>query len=264
MTMLDVARLLGVGWDVVKDILKRHLHRRFGKPSLAGLEYIAIDEISVRKGHKYLTLVMDLRSGKVVFVGDGRGADSLKPFWERLKRSRARLRAVATDMSAAYIDKLTEVRRKLHRELQDTMGKNVLKGSRWILLKNPESLNPQRQEHERLQKALEANEPLAKAYYLKEELRQIWKQPNKDAAAVYLEQWIRSALASDVGPLVKMGKTMAMYRTGILAGTTTPYPPGPWKEPTTRSRRSKGRRTATGTKSSSNSGFWGFTRPSTL
>jgi hypothetical protein len=68
-----------------------------------------------------------------------------------------------------------------------------------------------------LQEALEANEPLAKAYYLKEELRQIWNQPNKAAAAVYLEQWINSALASEVGPLVKMGKTMATYRTGILA-----------------------------------------------
>lgn len=197
MTMLDVARLLGVGWDVVKDILKRHLHRRFGKPSLAGLEYIAIDEISVRKGHKYLVLVMDLHSGKVVFVGGGRGADSLKPFWERLKRSRARIRAVATDMSAAFIgsvlehlpgvavvldhfhvvklmnDKFTEVRRKLHRELQDSMGKNVLKGRCWILRKNSESLKPQRHEHKRLQEALDANESLAKAYYLKEELRQI-------------------------------------------------------------------------------------------
>ena len=251
MTMLDVSRLLGVGWDVVKDILKRHLHRRFGSPSLAGLEYIAIDEISVRKGHKYLTLVMDLRSGKVVFVGDGRGADSLKPFWERLKRTQAKIRAVATDMSAAYIgsviehlpgvavvldhfhvvklmnDKLTEVRRKLHRELQDTMGKNVLKGSRWILLKNPENLNAQRQEHERLQEALEANEPLAKAYYLKEELRQIWKQPNKVAASAYLDQWISSALASNVGPLAKMGKTMAMYRTGILAWYDHPISSGP-------------------------------------
>ena len=152
MTMLDVSRLLGVGGDVVKDILTRHLRRRFGRPKLASLEYVAIDEISVRKGHKYLTLVMDLRSGKVVFVGDGLGADSLNPFWEGLKRSRAKIRAVATDMSAAYIgsvfehlpgvavvldhfhvvklmnDRLTEVRRKLHRELQDKMGRRLFKG----------------------------------------------------------------------------------------------------------------------------------------
>ncbi|SFJ85704.1 Transposase [Desulfomicrobium apsheronum] len=124
-------------------------------------------------------------------------------------------------------DRLTEVRRKLHRELQDKMGKSVLKGSRWILLKNPENLNPERQEHERLQEALEANEPLAKAYYLKEELRQIWNQPNKAAAAVYIEQWINSALASEVGPLVKMGKTMATYRTGILAWYDHPISSGP-------------------------------------
>lgn len=58
--------------------------------------------------------------------------------------------------------KLTEVRFKLNREFQDTRGKNVLKSSRWILLKNPENLNPQQQEHERLQEALEANETLAK------------------------------------------------------------------------------------------------------
>ncbi len=84
-------------------------------------------------------------------------------------------------------DRLTEVRRKLHRELQGKAGEGVLKGSRWILLKNPEILNQERQEHERLQEALEANEPLAKACYLKEELRQIWNQPDKAAAAVYLE-----------------------------------------------------------------------------
>ncbi len=85
MTMLDVAKLLGIGWDGVKDIFKRHLHRKFGRPRLSRLKYIAIDEISVRKGHKYLTLVMDLQRGNIVFVGDGKGADALKPFWERLK-----------------------------------------------------------------------------------------------------------------------------------------------------------------------------------
>lgn len=161
-------------------------------------------------------------------------------------------------------DRLTEVRRKLHRELQDTMSKNVLKGSRWILLKNPESLNLQRQEHERLQEALEANEPLAKAYYLKEELRQIWKQPNKAAAGVYLEQWIRSALASDVGPLVKMGKTMAMNRTGILAWYDHPISSGPMEGTNIKIKTLK--RQAYGYRDQEyiNSRFWGFTRPRTL
>ena len=76
MTLKDVSQLLGIGWDCVKDILKRHLAQRFARPCFSGLRYIAIDEISVKKGHKYLTLVMDLQSGAVVFVGDGKGADA--------------------------------------------------------------------------------------------------------------------------------------------------------------------------------------------
>jgi transposase len=102
MTIRDVARHLGVGWDVIKDIQKRDLSRRFAKPKLKHLRHIAIDEIAVAKGHRYLTVVMDLDSGAVVFVGDGKGADALKPFWKRLRPSRAKIEAVAMDMSAAY------------------------------------------------------------------------------------------------------------------------------------------------------------------
>ena len=79
MTILDAARHLGVSWDVVKEIQKRYLGRRFLKPKLHRLKRIAIDEISIGKGHRYLTVVMDLDSGAVVFVGDGKGAEALNP-----------------------------------------------------------------------------------------------------------------------------------------------------------------------------------------
>src|SRR5262249_41296621 len=102
MTILDVARHLGVSWDVVKDVQKRDLSRRYAKPRLKGLRWIAIDEIAVRKGHRYLTGVLDLETGAVVFVGDGKGGDALKPFWKRLRRCKAKVEAVAMDMSAAY------------------------------------------------------------------------------------------------------------------------------------------------------------------
>ena len=78
--MQDVANLLGVGWDTIKTVFKRYLTRRFSKASLGKLKYIAIDEIRVRKGHKYLTLVMDLESGAVVFVGEGRSMNALLHF----------------------------------------------------------------------------------------------------------------------------------------------------------------------------------------
>src|SRR5271166_5635748 len=90
MTILDVARHLNIGWDTVKEIQKRNLQRRFKKVRLRDLQQIAIDEISIGKGHRYVTIVLNLLSGAVVFIGEGKGADALKPFWKQLKVSRAR------------------------------------------------------------------------------------------------------------------------------------------------------------------------------
>jgi transposase len=81
MTVQDVARHLQVSWDIVRDIQKRHLVRRYSKPELKMLKHIAIDEISVGKGHRCLTVVLDLDSGRVVFVGRGKGADSRDLLW---------------------------------------------------------------------------------------------------------------------------------------------------------------------------------------
>ncbi len=104
MTILDVARHLGVSWDVIKEIQKRNLQKRYSKPKLNKPKKIAIDEISIGNGHKYQTIVLDLITGAVVFVGDGKGADALDPFWKRLKPSSAnKIKAVAIDMSPAYI-----------------------------------------------------------------------------------------------------------------------------------------------------------------
>jgi transposase len=108
MTIQDVAQHLSVSWDVIKDIQKRYLTKRFSKPCVKHLKTIAIDEIAVRKGHVYLTVVMDMQSGAIVFVGNGKKADALDPFWERLKRAKAKIEAVAMDMSPAYLGAVTE------------------------------------------------------------------------------------------------------------------------------------------------------------
>src|SRR5208282_4542557 len=101
MTIKDVAQHLQVSWDTIKDIQVKDLQRRFGKPDLRKLKQIAIDEIAVGKGHRYLTTVLNLLTGAVVFVGDGKGVEALTRFWKRLRRARAKIQAVATDMSAA-------------------------------------------------------------------------------------------------------------------------------------------------------------------
>ena len=241
MTIRDVAVHLGVGWDTIKDILKRDLARRFARPKLKHLVHIAIDEFAVARGHRYMTVVLDLDSGAIVFVGDGKAGSALKPFWRRLRPSGAKIRAVAMDMSAAYRkavrenlpkavivfdhfhiaklfnDKLTELRRELHREATDALRKRVLKGVRWLILNDPANLDERRDERRRLREALRLNEPLAAAYYMKEELRWFWRQPGKTFATHFLDGWLRRAWASGIKVLHQMARALALYRSGLLA-----------------------------------------------
>jgi transposase len=251
MTIQDVAKHLQVGWDTVKDIQARSLQRRFGKRNLHKLKKIAIDEIAIAKGHRYLTVVLDLISGAVVFVGDGKGVDSLKPFWKRLRRARAKIVAVATDMSKPYIravrdnlpkavhvfdhfhviklfhEKLSAFRRALYWQLTSEADRHILKGTRWLLLKNPENLDPERDELQRLQEALQLNLPLATAYYLKEDLRQIWSQANKRVARQVLRDWIRRARASGIRMLTQFAATLEEHQEGVLAYYQYPISTGP-------------------------------------
>jgi transposase len=251
MTIQDVARHLDISWDTVKDIQAASLKRRFGNPKLHKLRQIAIDEIAIAKGHRYVTLVLDLLSGAVVFVGDGKGVDALKPFWRRLRRARAKIVAVATDLSKAYIravrdnlpkavhvfdrfhvmklfnEKLSAFRRQLYHQLSSESARKLLKGTRWLLLKNPENLDPERNERERLLAALELNAPLATAYYLKEDLRQLWTQANKRVARRVLRDWLARARASGIAPLIQFAATLEEYQEGILAYYNYPISTGP-------------------------------------
>jgi transposase len=241
MTIKDVARHLGVGWDTVKEIQKQQLEVRFEKPRLKHLKHLAIDEISIGSGHRYLTVVLDLDSGAVVYVGEGKGTDSLLIFWKRLRASGARIKAVATDMSPAYTaavrdnlpkaihvfyrfhlvkffnERFSLFRQELQREAEGPLAKAVLKGTRWLLLKNPENLVDERDERKRLEKALALNKPLATVYYMKEDLRQIWDQQNKQAASVFMKDWIARAQSSGIRMLQKFAVTLAEHRHGILA-----------------------------------------------
>jgi transposase len=251
MTIQDVAKHLKVSWGTVKGIQAQSLQQRFGKPKLHKLKKIAIDEIAISKGHRYLTVVLDLISGAVVFVGDGKGVDSLKPFWQRVRRARAKIVAVATDMSKAYIravrdnlpkavhvfdhfhvvklfnEKLSAFRRELYRQLSSDAERKILKGTRWLLLKNPENLDPERNERQRLDEALQLNLPLATAYYLKEDLRQIWHQANLRAARRELRDWLARARASGIDMLVKFADTLEEYQEGVLAYYKHPISTGP-------------------------------------
>jgi transposase len=251
MTIKDVAQHLGISWDTIKDMQTRYLQRHFARPALRHLRRLAIDEIAVGKGRRYLTVVLDLESGAVVFVGEGRGADSLEPFWRRLRSARARIEAVALDMAPAYMsavqkhlpqavlvfdrfhiikmfnDRLTEFRRDLYHDARGRRQKKVLKGTRWLLLKNPENLDPAQREQQRLREALRLNRPLATAYYMREDLRQIWEQADKATATRVLDDWIARAEQARIKVLQRMAATLREHRPGILAYYDYPISTGP-------------------------------------
>ena len=225
---------------MIKEIHSSYLQQHYSPPSLEGVECIGIDEFAVRKGHVYKTIVVDLMTGRIVYVGDGKGVDSLKKFWQRVKKLGIKIKYVATDLSAAFTasvmenapdaihvfdhfhannlvqDAVDDVRRKQYAMEKDINKRNVLKGNRYLLLMNGEDILDGKFKT-RLDNALAMNEPLSKAYYLKEDFREIWRQPTKAMGEAKLEDWCKRAQESKVQPMQKVAATIMAHRTGILA-----------------------------------------------
>ena len=107
-TITAAAATLGMSWNTVKEIVKAFLQRHYSKPDLSSLKHIGIDEFASKKGHVYKTIVVNLETGQIVYVGEGKGADALDGFWKKLRKSGARIESVASDLSAAYISAVRE------------------------------------------------------------------------------------------------------------------------------------------------------------
>jgi transposase len=179
----------------------------------------------------------------VLHVGNGKGADALKGFWQRLRPHKDNITAVAMDLGPAFIlavesnlpkaaivfdpfhvvklmnDKLDVLRRELWNDAP-AERRVFIKNSRWILLKgkenlsdHPEGRHNNKSERERLKEALDYNQPLATAYYLKEELR----QPNKYSGQTFLDSWIARAESSGIAQMTKMAESLRRHEAGILS-----------------------------------------------
>ena len=157
MTVTDLAEVTGLGWDTVKGIIKARLEQGYGHPRLGHLRRLSIDEIYFGRRKKFYTLVIDLDTGQIVWVAKGKGGEALRPFWRALRLSRARIEAVAMDMSAGYWaavlehlpeaaivfdrfhiiklvnEKLNDLRQEMVREATGPM-KQAVKGIRYLLL----------------------------------------------------------------------------------------------------------------------------------
>ena len=238
MTIEDVAALAGLSWDTAKRIVKRRLRRDYGRIPLQGVKHLSIDEIYVGRRRGYYTLVLDLDTGRILWVSAGRGKAGLQGFWRRLRRSRARIKAVAMDMSGAYYaavlaalpgvpivfdryhvmqlmnQRLDELRREMVREATGPL-KLAIKGTRYLLLTRGSHLEPE--QLPKLERALKLNEPLSQGWYLKEELSLLWEQSSYVGMRRFLNQWCEQAQSTSVRQLRQMAKTLQVHRQGLLS-----------------------------------------------
>ena len=204
--------------ETVKDLVKQRLARDYAHIRLKDLRRLAIDEIYLGRKQKYLTLVIDQESGRIIWVGRGKAGEALHGFWRRLKGSGAKIEAVAMDMSQAYAsavarhlpealivfdrfhvmklmnEKLDDLRRELVRQAESEDARVAIKGTRWLLLYRRDNLP--KSKARQLQEALDRNRPLATAYLLKEELALAWEAESWEAMADYFCAWCEKAIAS--------------------------------------------------------------------
>ncbi len=238
-----VAELMRIAWRSVGQICERVADEAAREVDLlAGLRRIGIDEISHRKGHRYLTVVVCHDTGRLVWAAAGRDRQTVECFLDALGEERCKqIELVSADM-AAWIagpisercpqaelcldpfhvvalatDALDEIRCEVWNEARragQTVTARDLKGARFALWKNPEHLTA-RQKH-KLSDIQHTNRRLYRAYLLKEQLRQIYRLP-PDAAIALLDAWIKWARRCRLPPFVKLARTITDQQAGIVA-----------------------------------------------
>ena len=238
MSIKATGEFFGLDWRTVKDIEKRHLKTKFRRIRLRDVRIIGIDEIYVGK-KKYKTIVRDLISGAVLFVGWGKGGKALAKFERRLRASKCKIQVVAMDMSSGYSawvkqsipkaeivfdhfhviqlmnKKLDALRRTTMNKL-DEETRSQLKGKRKLLLSNEENLSET--DHSQLVEVKKTCDDLSTTHAMKEKLRSIYRTAKlKEDARLLFEDWIKAAENSGIAVLKTMAKTIRSRLEGILA-----------------------------------------------
>lgn len=238
-----VAEFFDLGWDAVKAIDKASLDRTLGEPDLDGLEQIAMDEIAIRKGHRYATVVVEPGSRRVLWVGHGRGREDIGKFYQQLGPERcARLKAIAMDMNPGYVEEakarcpaaqivfdLFHIVAKYGHEVVDRVRvdaanavkhdkptRKLIKGSRWLLLKNAENIEKE-EDRTKLSELLAANRSLMKAYVLKDDLKRLWQYRHPGYATRAWQSWFRRAVCSRVDAIRSFARRLKEHLPGILS-----------------------------------------------
>jgi transposase len=243
MDKTTLCSLMRIAWRTVGAIIERVVPRHRAADPLDGLTRIGVDELSYRRHHEYVTVVVDHDRGAVVWAREGKDAATLGAFFQELGKERcAKLEAVTLDLSAAYIKAVTEaspaarqifdrfhVQRLAHDALDsvrrqqwraaDPDDKQAIKGTRFALQKNPWNLTDV--EQGKLTEVQRTNRPLYRAYLLKETLAKILDGAQVNVARDKLHDWIGWAARSRLPPFRKVARTIKKHIEGIVAYVAT-------------------------------------------
>ena len=242
-----VSQLTGLHWHTIKAIDLRRLAHLHGQFAAGGVRRLVMDEFALHKGHRYATVVLDAQRMRVLWVGEGNSRAAIRPFFEALgAEGCARIEAVAMDMNTAMdlevraqcpnaevVYDLFHVVARFGREVvdrvrvdqanalrDDSKARQVIKRSRWLLLRNRDNLEDDRAI--KLDELLAANAPLSAVYLLKTELKEIWFAPSVREGPRRWKRWMRLALESEIAPVIKFAKRLRKYVRGIIASAIYP------------------------------------------
>jgi transposase len=236
-----IAGMLRIAWDTVGRIVARVVADHLDESRLSGLVAIGCDEISYRRGQRYLTSVVDHDSGAIVWCSAGRNAATLQAFFDLLGDRRHSIRAVSIDMSGGYakairasvpqaeicfdpfhivrlgqraVDQVRRDEYNAHERSHTPKGRWI-KDTRWSLLKSPDKQTiPQLA---LLGEVQQANNAMFRAFLLKEELRLLYHLDDPALAPAHLDAWLAWASRSRLAPFVKLARTIRRHQAGILA-----------------------------------------------
>lgn len=246
-----VAQMANLSWATVAKVDSRAIELALGDrtAALADLRWIGVDEVSRTGGHVYFTIVTNLKTGRVVWIGDGKGRKGLLPFLRALgPKGRRKLRGVVSDLGYQAIlasrlpravhvldrfhivqwvnEALNQIRRRLFSGApRDELGR-AFKVKKWLLLSARENL--EHKDKRLLNELMELNQPLFQAYLLKEQLRGILRYPWKyfGVLRARLHDWILGVFDTALPELARVAQRLARHLDAVIAGHEHDVPLG--------------------------------------
>jgi transposase len=237
----EVAESFQTSWPKVFYAVRYVVLWGLAHRDLSGITAIGVDEIQWHRGHKYLTLVYQINAGciRLLWIGKDRSAKTLLRFFRSFgKERRGQLGYICSDMWKPYLKVIArkaahavhildryhivarinkaidEVRAEEHRQMKKDGHEEVLKKSRWCLLKRKENLTEKQEV--KLSELLKHNLRSVRAYLLKEDFNGLWEYVSPAWAGKFIDRWCTRVMRSRIEPLKKEAKTIRKHKELIL------------------------------------------------